>query len=82
MKPSGFPGRLSFCDHRIGAPMDIAEFVRIALRYDTLIARAMLRACGWPVGVEVGAWEPEPPTDRDVAWCFANHGSPMDGRIR
>lgn len=60
----------------------IAEIVRIALRHDTVMSRAMLRACG------VGAREPRPapgavvPAERyaGVLECFANCGSPMDGR--
>lgn len=55
---------------------------RIALRYDTAMSRAMLRALGMP------AFEPTPKRRRaaragayrGVGWCFANHGSPMDGR--
>lgn len=58
--------------------MGIADLVRIARRYDTAMSRAMLRACGFPVGVPVGTWEAEPERDPDVEWCFENHGSPMD----
>lgn len=56
--------------------------VRAALRRDTVMSRAMLRACGVPVPrsfprpgsiVEVEAYA-------GLAECFANHGSPMDGR--
>lgn len=60
--------------------MLIAELARIALRYDTTMSRAMLRACGVP------AFEPRSEgalvevRDPDIAWCFANHGSPMDRR--
>ena len=62
-----------------------ADLVRIALRYDTSMSRAMLRACGchapdpWPkpgtvvrVG-DVGRYA-------DIALCFRNGESPMDGR--
>ena len=60
-----------------------ADFVRIALRYDTAMSRAMLRACG------VLAREPDPEpgevfsSDRydGVLECFMNFGSPMDGRV-
>lgn len=54
-----------------------------ALRCDTSMSRAMLRACGIPVPakmlrvgavVRVGACA-------DVLECFRNHGSPMDGRL-
>ena len=56
--------------------------IRSALRWDTAMSRAMLRACGVPVPrtrprvgsiVRVDAYG-------GVAACFANHGSPMDGR--
>lgn len=54
---------------------------RSALRHDTAVSRAFLRALGVPA--------PEPARAglvvdvrrlRDLEWCFANHGSPMDGR--
>lgn len=54
---------------------------RSALRRDTAMSRAFLRALGIPVR------EPVRPgcvvsAERygDVYVCFANHGSPMDGR--
>lgn len=56
--------------------------IRAALRWDTALSRAMLRACGVPlprsrprVGsiVRVEAYD-------GVAACFANRESPMDGR--
>ncbi|HJF65689.1 MAG TPA: hypothetical protein K8U77_06200 [Slackia equolifaciens] len=59
-----------------------ADLVRIALRYDTSMSRAMLRACGvfarepWPkepVKVSVDRYD-------GMRACFANFGSPMDGR--
>lgn len=58
-----------------------AQLARIARRYRTLMAYAMLRALGEE------APRPEPPAgvpvpvewvDPDVLWCFENHGSPMD----
>lgn len=61
----------------------VEYMVRAALRCDTVMSRAMLRACGVPVPrsrprpgaiVRVGAYDA-------VAECFANHGSPMDGRM-
>lgn len=64
-----------------GAPMSRQELARIALRYDTSMSRAMLRALGVP------APEPAPAVgtitwaDRcydGLMWCFENHGSPMD----
>lgn len=57
--------------------------IRAALRCDTAMSRAMLRACGVPVPrsrprpgsiVEVGAYA-------GLFECMANHGSPMDGRL-
>ena len=60
--------------------MTVSDYIRIALRHDTLMSRAMLRACGYPVGVEVGEPTSEDASDQDIAWCFANHGSPMDWR--
>lgn len=60
----------------------VEYMVRAALRRDTALSRAMLRACGVPVLrvrlrpgsiVEVGAYA-------DLCECMANHGSPMDGR--
>ena len=56
--------------------------IRAALRKDNAISRAMLRACGVavphrlpPAGciVRVDAYD-------GAMECFANHGSPMDGR--
>ena len=60
--------------------MTVSDYIRIARRYDTLMSRAMLKACGYPVGVAVGSWHAEPKADDEIAWCFANHGSPMDWR--
>lgn len=52
-------------------------------RWRTVTSMAMLRALGWPVGVEVGETEHEEEdrVDPETSWCFANHGSPMDGRF-
>lgn len=55
-------------------------------RWCTATSRAMLRALGYHVGVPVGTRRMAPrdarrEADPDVAWCFANHGSPMDGRF-
>ena len=67
--------------------LSVQVLARIALRYDTAMSRAMLRALGVPVPAPapapgtvapVGA---EPEVDPDVAWCFANRESPMD-RLR
>lgn len=68
---------------RKGAAMVTVEYmVRAALRRDTVMSRAMLRACGVPVPRAL----PRPgsivevDTFAGMAECFANHGSPMDGR--
>ena len=62
--------------------MSRGELAMIALRYDTSMSRAMLRALGLeprepaPVVGEVVS------VDRyeGIDWCFENHGSPMDMR--
>lgn len=68
------------------------NLLRIARRYDTLMARAMLRALGYakPLrGPSRGRGGRPTPTAAallerrrysGMGWCFANHGSPMDGR--
>lgn len=64
----------------IGGTMSKGELLTIALRYDTAMSRAMLRALG------LEPREPAPPAGavvsadryRDMLWCFENHGSPMD----
>lgn len=61
------------------------ELLRIARRYDTQLAHAMLRALGY----EPSPWQAPKrrrrkerrPRDRRYAGmleCFRNHGSPMD----
>lgn len=61
-------------------PLRVIE--SIALRYDTLMSRAMLRALGVAVR-PVGRAVPKPCANqvRDakyegMRWCFENHGSP------
>lgn len=60
----------------------VEYMVRAALRRDTVMSRAMLRACGVPVPRAL----PRPgsivevDTFAGLTECFANHGSPMDGR--
>lgn len=61
-------------------PLRVIE--SIALRYDTLMSRAMLRALGVVVRPEVGT-VPKPCAKRvrdakyeGMRWCFENHGSP------
>lgn len=61
-------------------PLRVIE--SIALRYDTLMSRAMLRALGVVVGPEGGA-VPKAFAKRvrdakydGMRWCFENHDSP------
>lgn len=78
-----------FFHARKGAAMvDRSTMLRSALRayrkWGTVMSRAMLRALGCDLGavaagVESDAYEPD--VDGETAWCFANHGSPMDGRF-
>ena len=61
---------------------DRARYARMAMRYDTSMSRAMLRA------LDIGYREPRPPVgcvvsiDRydGVLECFRNPRSPMDWR--
>ncbi len=64
------------------------EMLRIARRYDTVVAHAMMRALGYQ-GVpenhhrhrKRGGGERravERARFAGMRWCFANHGSPMD----
>lgn len=57
-----------------------------ALRYDTAMSRAMLRALGHDASevrrgpcfvVRVGATARDARRYRAMRWCFENHGSPM-----
>lgn len=61
--------------------------LRCALRYDTAMSRAMLRALGREAprvrprpcpAVRVGHESREARRYRDLMACFRNHGSPMD----
>lgn len=57
--------------------------IRAYRKWGTAMSRAMLRALGCDLGsiaIEAPPGD-EPRIDRETAWCFANHGSPMDGRI-
>lgn len=56
--------------------------IRAALRWDTAMSRAMLRACGIPVPCSIPKVGYIVRVDEydGVNECFANHGSPMDGR--
>ena len=67
---------------------DRSELERIALRYDTAMSRAMLRALGREMpharptpcpAVRVGHEAREARRYRGIVACFRNHGSPMDG---
>lgn len=67
--------------------VDRSSMLRSAIRayrkWGTAMSHAMLMALGCDLGsiaVEVPS-DDEPSIDRETAWCFANHGSPMDGRI-
>lgn len=60
----------------------VEYMIRAALRCDTAMSRAMLRACGVPVpcarpraGAVVSS-----EAYAEMAECFRNCGSPMDGR--
>ena len=63
-----------------GGRMSRGEIALIAMRYDTSMSRAMLRALG------LRPMEPAPAVGSVVSvdryegidWCFENHGSPMD----
>lgn len=56
--------------------------LRALHRANNAVALAFLRALGWSVGEPVGNVEDAPEwRDPDVLDCFANHGSPMDGRF-
>lgn len=61
-----------------------AYIMRAALAVDSVMSRAFLRALGLFVPYRHGAGTVAPVEheqyDGDVLWCFANHGSPMDGR--
>lgn len=56
--------------------------LRAVTRRNNAVALAFLRALGMPVGAPVGMPDDEPEwRDPEVAECFANYGSPMDGRF-
>lgn len=66
-----------------GGLMDRHLLAEIALRHDTLMSRAMLRALGITRAAAARAVTRTGSEGRryeGVAWCFANHGSPMDAR--
>lgn len=56
--------------------------LRASTRKNNVVALAFLRALGWQIGAPVGSVEDAPEwDDPDMLACFANHGSPMDGRL-
>lgn len=63
------------------------EMAAIAMRYNTVMSAAMLRAVGALAlalaqacaRAAAAAAAPDESAYDDVDWCFANHGSPMDG---
>ena len=62
--------------------------LRIARRYDTVMSQAMMRALGYGAQAHGGRRRKAKPATtvnqveehryRGMAWCFRNHGSPMD----
>ena len=63
--------------------VSVEYMIRAALCRDTVMSLAMLRACGVPVprgrprhGAIVNVR-----TRDEIAECFRNYGSPMDGRM-
>lgn len=59
------------------------ELAEIALRYDTVMSRAMLDALGVmprprPAYMRRGGHGALPGVYDGLMWCFENHGSPMD----
>lgn len=56
--------------------------LRALHRANNAVAIAFLRALGWSVGAPVGSVEDAFEwRDPELLACFANHGSPMDGRL-
>ena len=56
--------------------------LRASTRKNNVVALAFLRALGWSIGAPVGSVESaEDWRDSELLACFANHGSPMDGRF-
>lgn len=56
--------------------------LRASTRKNNVVALAFLRALDWSIGEPVGSVESaEEWSDPELLACFANHGSPMDGRF-
>ena len=56
--------------------------LRASTRKNNVVALSFLRALGWSIGAPVGDTDDSPEwSDPDVLDCFANRGSPMDGRF-
>lgn len=56
--------------------------LRASTRKNNVVALAFLRALGWSIGEPVRSVESaEEWSDPELLACFANHGSPMDGRF-
>ncbi len=73
--------------------VSVEYMVSVALKYDTTLSRAMLRACGVvvPKACAHHLWTHEgrmcnPTQDisisREVFECFTNKASPLDGRVQ
>lgn len=63
--------------------VSIEYMINAALQCDTTLSRAMLRACGVPIPSprpRAGSIVPVAIYD-DMAACFANTSSPLDGRV-
>lgn len=78
-RPWGIPGPFSL---REGAVLPLRVIESIALRYDTVMSRAMLRTLGVVIRPERDPL-PKPYAKlisdtkyQGMEWCFENHGSP------
>ena len=68
--------------------VSVEYIIKAALEHDTAMSRAFLRACGIaaapkpaPCSQNVVSAEAAREMDPGLAWCFANHGSPMDAAM-
>lgn len=60
-----------------GGAMTRGEMAEIAMRYDTALSRAMLKALGVARRAK-GRASARLDAYKGIGWCFVNHGSPMD----